>query len=238
MEKVEAEIEGIGKVNFRKSKRARKLRITVRSASDIVVTIPRGSSMSQAMEFVSEKSHWIAKTVLKMEKSGVKSRVFSEKSNFRTRSRRLLIEKSDVAKSNMGITESQILVRYDCSRDVSDPEVQDFIVAAIESALRKEAREYLPERTAELARKFGLQYNRVFIKKVRTRWGSCSSKKNINLNIHLMRLPDRYIDYVILHELAHTVEMNHSSKFWKLLESMEPQSKKLKQEMKNFQPFI
>ncbi len=233
----ETEIEGIGKVLFRESKRAKKLRITVKSARDIEVTVPRGASIAQAMEFVSQKSHWISKSVLKMEEVKA-TEIFSEKSDFRTKHHRLLVEKSDSPKSIMRISNSKILVRYDCSREVADPEVQEFIVSAIESALRKEAREYLPERTAELAQKFGLKYNRVFLKRARTRWGSCSSKKNINLNIHLMRLPDRYIDYVILHELAHTVEMNHSPRFWKLLESMEPDSEKLKQEMKSFQPFL
>lgn len=90
----------------------------------------------------------------------------------------------------------------------------------IEKELRKKAKFYLPARTSELAQQHGLSYNKVRIKNTRSRWGSCSSENNINLCIHLMRLPQELIDYVILHELAHTVEKNHSEKFWALLSKL------------------
>jgi len=76
------------------------------------------------------------------------------------------------------------------------------------------ARRELIQRLDELAARNGFTYNRVFIRNQRTRWGSCSAKNNINLNIKLVLLPDELKDYVILHELVHTNVKNHSQNFW------------------------
>ncbi len=80
--------------------------------------------------------------------------------------------------------------------------------------LRKKAKTYLPKRLAEIAQQFGYKYNKVALKFMKSRWGSCSFKNNINLNISLMTLENELIDYVLLHELVHTVEKNHSETFW------------------------
>ena len=86
-----------------------------------------------------------------------------------------------------------------------------------EVALRKKAQSLLPARLASLAESHGFKYTNVKIRKNKTRWGSCSSKGTINLSIYLMLLPDHLIEYVLLHELCHTVQMNHSPAFWALL---------------------
>lgn len=80
--------------------------------------------------------------------------------------------------------------------------------------LRKKAKEFLPKRLEEIAQQFGYKYNKVALKFMKSRWGSCSFKNNINLNISLMTLENELIDYVLLHELVHTVEKNHSETFW------------------------
>jgi len=86
--------------------------------------------------------------------------------------------------------------------------------------LRKQAKEYLPGRLRELADKYGFQYNKVFIKHNSSNWGSCSSRKNINLNLNLMRLPQELSDYVLLHELCHLTYPNHGAEFHQLLDSL------------------
>ena len=98
--------------------------------------------------------------------------------------------------------------------------------------LRKQAKEYLPKRLEELAQKHKFKYNSLRIKNVKTIWGSCSGKNNINLNLNLMKLRPELIDYVILHELCHTIEKNHSKKFWDLLEKNLPTAKVLRKELK------
>ncbi len=79
------------------------------------------------------------------------------------------------------------------------------------------ARQFLVERLAELAGEHGFSYNRVFVRNQKTRWGSCSGKNNINLNINLVQLPRELIDYTILHELVHTRVKNHGPQFWEEL---------------------
>lgn len=100
--------------------------------------------------------------------------------------------------------------------------------------LRLKAKNYIPERVKQLSEKHNLSYNRVFIKNLKSRWGSCSAKNNINLNLHLMNLPTKLIDYVILHELAHTKERNHGKNFWNLLSSLVFEARELNRELKKY----
>ena len=91
-----------------------------------------------------------------------------------------------------------------------------------ESWYKSIAKPYLTRRTQELAQNFNFQYHKIFIRSQRTKFGSCSSLKNISLNWRLIKAPKFVIDYVIIHELCHTKIMNHSSKFWLLLRSLYP----------------
>jgi len=102
------------------------------------------------------------------------------------------------------------------------------------AALRSEAKAYLPGRLEELAGRYGFEFNAVRIKHNVSNWGSCSSKKNINLNLNLMRLPEKLRDYVMLHELCHLREMNHGPEFKALLESVCPDWKELRGELKEY----
>ena len=79
---------------------------------------------------------------------------------------------------------------------------------------RTRAKRKLIRRLKYLAGKHGLTYNRVFIRNQKTRWGSCSHKNSISLNMKLVKLPDELMDYVILHELVHTRVKDHSNSFW------------------------
>ncbi len=104
-----------------------------------------------------------------------------------------------------------------------------------ESELRRKAKEYLPERIAQIAAKTNLKYNKVSLRAARTRWGSCSSKNNISLSIYLMALPEHLIDFVILHELCHTVHHNHSAKFHTLMDYIcQGREKELNAELRKF----
>jgi hypothetical protein len=93
----------------------------------------------------------------------------------------------------------------------------------------------LPPKVRTFARQYNFKINKVFIKNMKSRWGSCSAVNNINLNLHLMRLPEHLIDYVVLHELCHTVEKNHGPGFWNLLNKLtEGRAKKLAAEMRQY----
>ena len=100
--------------------------------------------------------------------------------------------------------------------------------------LRKQAKAYLPGRLAELAAQHGFSYNQVRIKHNASNWGSCSAKKNINLNLNLMRLPEELRDYVMLHELCHLKYMNHGKEFHALLESVCPNHRTLRTKLREY----
>lgn len=84
-------------------------------------------------------------------------------------------------------------------------------------SILKNAKEKLPRLVSRYAKEMQVEYNQVFVKAQKTRWGSCSDKGNINLNCLLMSVPPYVRKYVIVHELAHRKEMNHSERFWKVV---------------------
>lgn len=104
------------------------------------------------------------------------------------------------------------------NRDLLDPIVQ-------ERWYRNVAKKHLTKRIEELSENLNFEYNRIFIRESRTKWGNCSTEKNISLNWKLIKAPEYVIDYIIIHELMHTVVMNHTRKFWTLMKSYYPNYK-------------
>jgi len=102
---------------------------------------------------------------------------------------------------------------------------------------RAEARKKLIGRLNELSEKHGFSFNKVFMRSQRTRWGSCSSKNNINLNMKLIILPDEMIDYVLLHELVHTRIKNHTKEFWQELDGLVGDAKAESKRLKEYKIF-
>ncbi len=98
--------------------------------------------------------------------------------------------------------------------------------------LKIKAYEYIIPKTKEIAEKNSLKYNNIKITEAKTRWWSCSSKKNLNFSYRLILTPKKVIDYVITHELAHLKEMNHSKNFWIEVEKMMPNYKIHKKRLK------
>ena len=88
------------------------------------------------------------------------------------------------------------------------------------SAMRNNAQVILTQRLRTIAETHGIEFNRLTIKDVSTRWGSCSSLRNVNLSLWLLLLPSHLIDYVICHELCHLKELNHSPAFWRELDKL------------------
>ena len=114
-------------------------------------------------------------------------------------------------------------------------EVKIRMVNNEENELRTRAKQYLPAEIQRLAQQYGFHYKQIKIRKSKTRWGSCSSKGIVNLSLYLMLLPTHLIEYVLLHELCHTVVMNHSADFWSLLDRhTQGQSKALRKELRQY----
>ena len=85
------------------------------------------------------------------------------------------------------------------------------------------AKQVIPAKVAYYARLMGVTYGRITIRKQKTRWGSCTSEGNLNFNCLLMMAPPEVLDYIVVHELSHRVEMNHSAKFWAQVEKVLPE---------------
>ena len=117
----------------------------------------------------------------------------------------------------------------------NDAGLQEWLHKVIVEALRRNGKIVLPPRLYMLSMKHGLPYEQLKINSSKGRWGSCSAKKHINLSCYLMLLPSHLIDYVLLHELAHTKEMNHSEDFWALLDKLtDGKAKALRKELMQF----
>ena len=110
-----------------------------------------------------------------------------------------------------------------------DKSVLEFTSKISEEELRKLtklAKEIIPEKVAYYARIMNVSYGRITIRRQKTRWGSCSREGNLNFNVLLMMAPPEVLDYVVVHELCHRLEMNHSPRFWNQVEKVLPGYKK------------
>jgi predicted metal-dependent hydrolase len=231
---VNLHIDGIGKVLIERSEKAKRVTISVRPLKGVRVAVPPSISFEKAEQLIYTKADWIKENQARMKQHEEKVTVYDHDTDFRTHSHALRLLTHAQYTMRCVIEDGYINVFYPAFKDAKDNDVQKFIRKSIEEAYRKEAKQYLPQRVAYFADKFGFEYQNVFIKNAKSRWGSCSHTNNINLNLHLMRLPQALCDYVILHELAHTVEKNHGPRFWSLLDQVCSNSKTLDKKLKAY----
>lgn len=118
------------------------------------------------------------------------------------------------------------------SANINNPTAQKALKLLLSKILIKEGKNLLPQLTVEWAQKMNLSFNELKIKRVKSRWGSCSSQNNINLSCYLMMLPKHLIDYVVVHELCHVKHKNHGPQFKTLLHSYFSNWRVYEEEMK------
>ncbi len=223
-----------GEIKIRKNPNARRLSITIRPFEGIRVTIPILVSFNRAEKFIEEKEPWIRQTIRNIRVVENNHTLFDEHTSFKTAEHSLEFLRTDEKHPKVIVKDKKIMVFCPADRDIKEKIMQEMIRWGIEAAWRKEAKKYLPARIGELARLHGFDMKRVVIKNNRSRWGSCSHQNNINLSLHLMRLPKHLSDYVLLHELVHTVHKNHGKQFWKHLDSITGNARALDKELKKY----
>ena len=221
-------------IKLKKSFKAKNISIKIKPFEGVLVTVPMLVSFKLAEDFVRTKIKWINKNLNKVQKQEQSYTFFSANNSFKTRSHLINITSTELSKNTVHIENTNVKVLISKKLSVSSEENQLYIRNIILEIWRKEAKEYLPRRVKALAIDHNFNYQKLTIKNTKSRWGSCSFDNNINLSLHLMRISNELIDYVILHELVHTKVKNHSSKFWQTLEKHCPNSKILDKELKKY----
>jgi predicted metal-dependent hydrolase len=154
------------------------------------------------------------------------------------KSHTLVVRPTTAAAPSVKRHSQQIILSLPANEVMTSPVVQRMTRDEVIKALRLEAKSYLPKRLAFLANKYDFSYERVRFSHASGRWGSCSTSGTISLNIALMKLPFELIDYVLVHELSHTVEMNHSDEFWQLVGTCDANYKVHRRSLKDHSPSI
>lgn len=216
---------------IRKRRTSRHLRLTVNSAGQISVSIPMWAPYKMGIEFAESRREWL--------KEQVKPRSLLTPNQAVGKAHHLeFIAVGGVAAPRSHVMATTVTVHYPNALDWQHPLVQQHAEKASIRALRKQAEELLPKRLAELAEKHGFTYNKVNIKQMKSRWGSCDSEQNIVLNLFLMQLPWVLIDYVLLHELTHTKIMRHGPDFWSEMGKVLPDVRSRRKSIKEFHPLV
>ncbi|MBC7868791.1 M48 family metallopeptidase [Candidatus Saccharibacteria bacterium] len=209
--------EEFGKITIRRSARATQVRVRVGPDGTLRASLPLYAPI------------FLVKRLLKSSRTELRS-MFTQarpdepyNDGMRIgKSHSLIVRPSSMNLIKVSRHHQQIIVQLPEGKTLENTEVIRAIRDAIISALRLEAKSYLPKRLSFLSDKHSFSYDSVRFSHASGRWGSCSSTGTISLNIALMKLPFELIDYVIIHELSHTRHMNHSQAFWDVVGSIDP----------------
>lgn len=220
----EFEITDIGTISVIKRSRARNVRITLNDDGTVKVTIPVWARYSVGIEYATIKKRWILEHR--------SQRRFIRQGTPVGKSHTLMFYRSSNESVKTRLVGHEIKVLVPSNKTINDDSVQKAARQAAVRALRKESNAVLPGRLRKLALENGFEYSSVGIKPLKTRWGSCSSNKEIKLNCFLMQLDWPLIDYVLIHELMHTRVMAHNAAFWSGVESYIPNYKHIRRQLK------
>ncbi len=238
MQSQQFDIPEIGPLIIRKNARAKRIILKINAEGTPILTIPNVVSFHKGYTFALEKRNWIQQGIDKLKQNNTGRQAYGIGSTFKTRFTTLEIGTYRGLKLLTHKKEGKLYLLFPEMETISKESQQLIIKEFIINTLRKEAKEYLPARTKYLADQHGFQYKKVYIKNLKSRWGSCSAENNINLNLHLMRLPEYLSDFVILHELCHTIHKNHGPAFHALLQELAGDEKALNKKLNSYHIYI
>ena len=210
----------------RVSARARRLTARVHVGGRVEIVVPVGVNARAVRDFVQRFTPWIDRKVAAMQCFAQPAAAVPERIDFAYTGERLSVEWQQSAKggarSGVWLQGDRLLLRaQDCAN--ARERLQEW--------LKQAAEERLAPRLLELSRDLSYPVKRVVIRCQRTRWGSCSTRGTVSLNCSLVFLEPDVVRYLFVHELAHTQHMNHSPAFWRLVESLEPDYRRLDREL-------
>ncbi|MCK5096428.1 MAG: M48 family metallopeptidase [Candidatus Pacebacteria bacterium] len=197
--------------------------LQISDRAEVVIRAPRWVSVNYILSFVSKHADWIEKRKKEINKKQVRTKKFVDGEEFLFLGEKYVLFRT-LQGPSLGRARSVVLeggVLY-LPESIDDPK------SAFEKWYKKKAKEYITRRVKEFARENNFEYNNIRITSARTRWGSCSGKKNLSFSWRLILAPQKVVDYVIVHELAHLRHMNHSKLFWHQVEQLCPAYKEYK----------
>ena len=205
---------------LRVSARARRLRITV-SGGGVTVTLPKGVPLREAERFLRHHETWVLAQLEKASRQAKPTALPPDVILLHGEALQLsrIEEPGRIARSRVEISRGRVLVRLPAGSKLSTRN-------AAEAWLRQEARAEIEKVVIEEARRMGAMPKSVSIRDQRTRWGSCSSRGGLSFNWRLVMAPPEVLRYVVIHELGHLFEPNHSRDFWTLVARFFPDYKK------------
>lgn len=213
----------------KRSLRAKRVRLEVRQQTGLTVVVPHSYKIGQLPRLLKSKERWISSNLARC-------------SHFQSLSAEKELRSGDTV-SYLG--RDLELVKRETHSGVDGVTLEGNTLAvspglfkngilklALEQWYRTEAAKLINERADKLSSQMGISYKRIVIRGQKTRWGSCSHKKNLSFNWKLIMAPEPVIDYVIIHELTHLKEMNHSKRFWELVAQYCPRWREYKKWLK------
>ena len=208
---------------LRQSKRAKRISIRFDGMGVFEIVYPRGAGCLDAAQILAPHQGWMRKTLQKHQRDQQKCPlprryIDGARLPYLGDCLTIALEAGDPGSISTR-QESQKLVINAPPKLLAD---EDAIKSAVQAFYRRQAKAFLPERAHELAQRHGFHFNQLRVKNQKTRWGSCSAKRNLNFNLRLMMTPPPAIDYVIMHELCHLRYLNHGRDFWQLLRELCP----------------
>jgi predicted metal-dependent hydrolase len=206
----------------RVSPRARRLTARVHIGGRVEIVVPVGVNARAVRDFVQRFTPWIDRKVAAMQCFAEPSAPVPHSIEFAYTQERFEVKWQEAAKRSIAPEGGRLLVQAPHDGDAR---------LLLQEWLRCAAEERLAPRLLELAGELSYSVQRVVIRCQRTRWGSCSTRGTVSLNCSLVFLRPEVVRYLFLHELAHTRHMNHSSGFWRLVEKLEPDYRRLDREL-------
>ena len=191
------------------------LSLEINENADLIVRAPHRVSYVEIQKFISEKSAWIDN------KKRLINAQLKDNLNYISSSQYLYLGSMYPVKIDNDIESISFNGEMFTVTNVN----REIMILTLKSWYKKKFMEIALPRLSYFSDKHNLAFNQVRVKEQKTLWGSCSSKNNINLNYLLIMAPMKVIDYVIVHELVHTIHKNHSTKFWQKIETIMPNYK-------------
>ncbi|MBL8159582.1 M48 family metallopeptidase [Candidatus Saccharibacteria bacterium] len=220
-----------GTIQVKRIATAKYLRVRPTPAGELVVTAPKRALKRDILSLINNARLKIRDL---LEQQTERAPAWQHGSRISERHILEIIPDERISTVKTFARQGVISVRY--PRGTSRSDLQEHIHKAIKKALKAEAMQYLPERIHGFAREYGFSFERLRYSTANGRWGSCSTSGTISLNIWLMSLPYDLIDYVLIHELAHTRQMNHSPAFWGIVRRCLPDYAERKKTLAKYSP--